>query len=77
MNNQVSYEEKGRVIDNEYYDVRNGFLVIKESVVYNEEDNIIEEEVFEVNPNQASKKTHYKTQNTYEFYPEGRGEVTN
>ena len=65
---QVVYDEQGRTIENEYFDVLNNFLMSKEKYEYDEDGNIVEEEIFETNPMAGLKKTHYRLKIAYDFY---------
>jgi hypothetical protein len=68
--NQITYDDEGRAIENEYYDVLNSFLMSKERIWYDEEGNVKEEEIFEINPQAGMKKNHYRLQMQYDFYTE-------
>jgi len=65
---QVVYDDQGRTIENEYFDVMNNFLMSKEKYEYDEDGNIAEEEIFETNPMAGLKKTHYRLKIGYDFY---------
>lgn len=73
--NQITYDEQGRVQENEYYDVKNSLLLSKEIAVYNEYGLLSEEETYELNASSA-KKTHYRLDYQYEYFLE-EGEETN
>jgi hypothetical protein len=66
--NQLEYDEEGRIVENEYFDVKNNFLMSKDSYVYDENGNISEHEIFETNPMAGLKKTHYRLKMEYDFY---------
>ena len=65
---QVVYDDQGRTIENEYFDILNNFLMSKEKYEYDEDGNIVEEEIFETNPMAGLKKTHYRLKIEYDFY---------
>lgn len=67
--NQITYDDEGRVIENEEYDIIGGYLMSKESLSYNEDGQLYEQESFELN-NGNAKKTHYRLQLQYDYYPE-------
>jgi hypothetical protein len=70
MVNQVVFDDEGRAIESEYYDVLNGYMLSKETLSYDEEGNIRQQDIFEINPQQEMKKTHYSLQLVYEYFPE-------
>jgi YD repeat-containing protein len=70
MVNQIVYDDEGRALESEYYDVLHGYMLSKESLSYDEEGNIKQQDIFEINPQQEMKKTHYSLQLVYEYFPE-------
>jgi hypothetical protein len=68
--NQIIYDEEGRAIDNEYFDMLNNFLMSKERIEYDENGNIAAQEIFETNPMAGLKKTHYRLKLEYDFFGE-------
>lgn len=70
MVNQITYDEHDRPLESEYYDVLHGYMLSKESLSYDEDGNIRQQNVFEINPAQEMKKTHYCLQLVYEYFPE-------
>lgn len=70
MVNQIVYDDQGRAIESEYYDVLHGYMLSKESLSYDEEGNVKQQDIFEINPQQEMKKTHYSLQLVYEYFPE-------
>lgn len=70
MVNQVVYDDEGRAIESEYYDVLNGYMLSRETLSYDEEGNIKQQDIFEISPQQEMKKTHYSLQLMYEYFPE-------
>lgn len=65
--NQITYNEAGKILENEYYDVLNGQLSSRESYTYDADGNIKTEEQFEL-PTQSDKKTHYRLLYNYEYF---------
>ncbi|MGZ5283483.1 MAG: hypothetical protein ACXWEY_14510 [Bacteroidia bacterium] len=67
--NQIAYNEAGKILESEYYDVLNGQLSGRESYEYDENGHVKTEEQFELR-NQSDKKTHYRLLYNYEYFVE-------
>ena len=68
--NEMEYDEQGRNIDNEYFDVLNNFLMSKDRYEFDADGNIAIHEIFETNPMAGLKKTHYRLKMEYDFFEE-------
>ena len=64
---RIAYDEHNRVLENELYDAVGGYLVSKDTTVYNEDGLVDEEEIYELNMS-SSKKTHYRLVYEYEYF---------
>ena len=67
--NQISYDEKGNIITNEYFDVFRGNLVAQEIISYNEDGTKHQEEVYELR-SESGKKNHNLLQYGYTYFAE-------
>jgi len=68
--NTVDYDEEGRVVETQFYDVMNSYLMSKEKISYDDEGRVAEEERFEINPQQGMKKVHFRLRTEYEYFPQ-------
>lgn len=65
---QIHYDEQGRTVENEYFDILNNFLISKELFEYDENGNIVEEEIFEINQQAGMQKTHFRLKMEFDYY---------
>jgi hypothetical protein len=67
--NQITHDEKGNIVTNEYFDVLRGNLAAREITVYNEDGTKHQEEVYELRGD-TGKKHHSLLQYGYSYFPE-------
>ena len=61
------FDENNRVTETEVYDVLHNYLQSKEIVKYNEDDRIIEHEIYHHNAMHDMQKTHYRLRYEWEM----------
>jgi hypothetical protein len=72
--NQITYNEEGKIKENEYYDVLKGYLASRESYEYDRDGNLKTEEIFDLR-SESDKKSHYRLLYNYDYFEEEETEV--